>query len=49
MIALYVAGKHGIPYLLVVGEQEIHASLQRTQKVWEDFAGFSRDVPHWYC
>ncbi|ROL74314.1 hypothetical protein BLX41_16985 [Pseudomonas protegens] len=30
------------------GEQEVQATLQRTQKVWEDFAGFSRHVPRWY-
>lgn len=35
-------------WAMAFGEEQIQASLQRTQNVWEDFAGFSTAVPRWY-
>lgn len=49
-MAFYVAFDtfFSVIWAMAFGEEQIHASLQRTQKVWEDFAGFSSVVPRWY-
>ncbi|MEJ8305364.1 phosphotransferase family protein [Saccharibacillus sacchari] len=49
-LSLYCAVEslYAIVWAVPFGEPEISDTLQRSEQIWSDFDGFTRDVPVWY-